>query len=265
MTCCAPDQRTASVQSATSAPTSSTSTCLSRSAKRCLTHRPAARRRARRARRRARRERADRRASSSAWTPPSTPNERERARLLDAYQAGLLDLDELTRRTSALTARHDQLAREKETLTQRSTELATQNRLRHRLAGFSERIAASLDDLDFEGRQRLLRLVVEKVRVTGWRVEIHLKIPLAERATTRRRPTRPPAIWPEPRPRGRQATVKRCAPAFRSCRSTGPATGCATTKHDSISYATASTNPETQHVARSTKWGILISNFQEFR
>jgi site-specific DNA recombinase len=104
----------------------------------------------------------------------------ERARLLDAYQAGLLDLTELTRRTSALTARRDQLAREKDTLTTRSAELATQNRLRHRLAGFSERIAASLDDLDFEGRQRLLRLVVEKVRVSGWRVEIHLKIPLPD-------------------------------------------------------------------------------------
>ena len=58
--------------------------------------------------------------------------------------------------------------------------LATQNRLRRRLAGFTERIAASLDGLDFEGRQRLLRLVVEKVRVTGWRVEIHLKIPLPD-------------------------------------------------------------------------------------
>ena len=91
----------------------------------------------------------------------------ERARLLDAYQAGLLDLDELTRRTSTLTARHSQLMQEKETLTSRSAELATQNRLRYRLAGFSERIAASLDDLDFEGRQRLLRLVVERVRASG--------------------------------------------------------------------------------------------------
>ena len=103
----------------------------------------------------------------------------ERARLLDAYQAGLFDLEELTRRTGALTARHSQLVQERETLTTRSVELATQNRLRHRLAGFAERIAASLDELDFEGRQRLLRLVLESVRVSGWRVEIHLKIPLA--------------------------------------------------------------------------------------
>ena len=40
-------------------------------------------------------------------------NERERARLLDAYQAGLIELDELTRRTAALTSRRDQLAPEK--------------------------------------------------------------------------------------------------------------------------------------------------------
>ena len=107
-------------------------------------------------------------------------NERERARVIDAYQAGLLELDELTSRTAAITARRDQLTQEKDVLTRRSAELATENRLRQRLAGFAEQIVASLDDLDTEGRRRLLRLVVEKVRVTGWRVEIHLKIPLPD-------------------------------------------------------------------------------------
>jgi site-specific DNA recombinase len=106
--------------------------------------------------------------------------ERERARLLDAYQAGLIELAELTRRTAALTARRRELLHEKDTLTTRSAELSTQNRLRRRLADFSERIVASLDALDFKGRQRLLRLVVERVRVNGWRVEIHLKIPLPD-------------------------------------------------------------------------------------
>ena len=107
-------------------------------------------------------------------------NERERTRLLDAYQAGLLELDELTKRTAAITARRDQLAQEKTVLTHRSAELATENRLRRRLAGFTEQIATSLDDLDIDGRRRLLRLVIEKIRVTGWRVEIHLKIPLPD-------------------------------------------------------------------------------------
>ena len=105
---------------------------------------------------------------------------RERTRLLDAYQAGLIELDELTRRTATITARREQLTQEKDALTKRSAELATENRLRRGLAGFAERVAASLDELSFEGRQRLLRLVVEKVRVTGWRVEIHLTIPLPD-------------------------------------------------------------------------------------
>ena len=121
-------------------------------------------------------------------------NERERARLIDAYQAELLDLDELTNRTAAITARRDQLAQEKHTLTRRSAELATENRLRRRLAGFAEQVAASLDDLDTEGRRRLLRLVVEKVRVTGWRVEIHLKIPLPDDPGD----DNPPGPRPEP-------------------------------------------------------------------
>ena len=143
-------------------------------------------------------------------------NERERARLIDAYQAGLLELAELTSRTAAITARRDQLTQEKDILTSRSAELATENRLRRRLAGFAEQIVASLDDLDTEGRRRLLRLVVEKVRVTGWRVEIHLKIPL---------PDDPPDDDPPPRPRAEQRTVKRYAPAFPWCPSRAIPTG----------------------------------------
>ena len=120
--------------------------------------------------------------------------ERERARLLDAYQAGLLGLEELTRRTGVLAARRTGLTREKETLSQRSTELAAQNRMRHRLAGFSDRVVASLDNLDFAGRRRLVRLVVERVCVTGWRVEIHLKIPLPnEPPPDENRPDHPPS------------------------------------------------------------------------
>jgi len=106
--------------------------------------------------------------------------ERERNRLLDAYQAGLIELDQLGRRTQALTARREQLSQEKDTLSKRSSELASHNRLRRGLAQFAERVAASLDQLDFDARQRLLRLVVEKVRVQGWHIEIHLKIPLQD-------------------------------------------------------------------------------------
>jgi site-specific DNA recombinase len=124
--------------------------------------------------------------------------ERERGRLLDAYQAALLDLDELTRRTAALTARRDQLAAEHAELTNRRSELATENRLRRGLAGFAERVLASLDELDFDGRQRLLRMLVEKVRVTGWHVEIHLKIPLTDDDPGTQREPQPPTPGPGP-------------------------------------------------------------------
>ncbi|MGZ6638343.1 MAG: recombinase family protein [Solirubrobacteraceae bacterium] len=124
--------------------------------------------------------------------------ELERRRLLDAYQAALLDLDELTRRTATLTARRDQLAAEHADLTARRADLARENRLRRGIAGFAERVLASLDELDFDGRQRLLRIVVEKVQVTGWRVEIHLKIPLTDDNPPTPREPRPPK--PDPRP-----------------------------------------------------------------
>jgi hypothetical protein len=37
-----------------------------------------------------------------------------------------------------------------------------------------------MDALDFEGRQRLIRLVLEGVRASGHRVELRLRIPLDE-------------------------------------------------------------------------------------
>ncbi len=124
--------------------------------------------------------------------------EHERGRLLDAYQADLLDLDEVTRRTATLTARRDQLAAEHAELTARRSELATENRVRRGLAGFAERTLAALDELDFDGRQRLLRLVVEKVRVTGWHVEIHLKIPITDDHPPTAREPQPPETGPRP-------------------------------------------------------------------
>ena len=132
--------------------------------------------------------------------------ERERARLLDAYQAGLLELEELTRRTGALATRRAELTREGDT------------QPAQRGAGRPEpyapptrwiwRRTPALDDLDFgAGRRRLMRLVVEKVSVTGWRVEIHLKIPLpnepppnGDRPDHRPSGPHPPTGPPRPNP-----------------------------------------------------------------
>jgi hypothetical protein len=50
--------------------------------------------------------------------------------------------------------------------------------LTHKVEAFARRVRAGIDALDFEQRQKLVRLLVEQVRVTGPAVEIHLRVPL---------------------------------------------------------------------------------------
>jgi site-specific DNA recombinase len=104
----------------------------------------------------------------------------ERRRLADLYQAGLLELPDLQRRAHELDARHNQLVAQRDTLVVQRHELAADNRLRRRVFDFARRASAGIDALDFDGRQQLMRLVVEEVRVSGWHVEIQLRIPLDE-------------------------------------------------------------------------------------
>jgi len=104
----------------------------------------------------------------------------ERRRLLDLYQTGLLEISDLQRRTSEVDARRNRTDEQLKTLVQQRSELAQDNRLRQRVTDFAEQARTGIDRLDFDGRQRLLRLVVEQVRVTGWQVEIRLRIPLDE-------------------------------------------------------------------------------------
>jgi site-specific DNA recombinase len=104
----------------------------------------------------------------------------ERRRLVDLYQAGLIELVELQRRAKELDGRRRSIAEQHQALTEQRDALAKDNRLRQRIGAFAERAIAALDGLDFDQRQQLLRTVVEEVRVTGWKVDIRLRIPLDE-------------------------------------------------------------------------------------
>jgi site-specific DNA recombinase len=125
--------------------------------------------------------------------------ERERQRLIDIYQAGLIELHELTRRNQELSSRQARLQAQREQLVADRVELTINNRLRKRVGDFAEAVAASIDELDFTGRQRLMRIVVEQVRVTGWQVDIHLRIPLDQ-------PPPPPSPTSRARPRSSHAS-----------------------------------------------------------
>jgi hypothetical protein len=104
--------------------------------------------------------------------------ERSRCRLADLYQAGLLALPELQQRAADVEHRRRDLTDRRDNLAAQRRALTRDNQLRQRVTGFAQRVLTVIDHLDFEQRQALLRLVVDEVRVTGWKVEIQLPIPL---------------------------------------------------------------------------------------
>jgi len=106
----------------------------------------------------------------------------EHRRLMDLYQGGLIELVELQRRAKELDARRQDIQRRRAALADQRRELATENRLRQRVASFAQQAVAAFNGLDFDQRQRLMRLMIEEVKVTGWQVEIRLHIPLDETA-----------------------------------------------------------------------------------
>ncbi|MDH3308687.1 MAG: recombinase family protein, partial [Acidimicrobiia bacterium] len=122
----------------------------------------------------------------------------ERRRLIDLYQAGLVDLVDIQRRATEAETRQQQLVDQRQALADQQAALLADNRLRQRICAFAQQVTAAIDDLDFDQRQRLLRLVVEEVRVTGWNVEIRLRIPLDEPPTD----DPPGRQQPPPRPGG---------------------------------------------------------------
>src|ERR1035437_734418 len=110
----------------------------------------------------------------------------ERRRVADLYQAGVIDNTEMSRRAREIDNRCRRFDEERQSLITRQSELATENRLHQGIANFAEQAVFGIDPLGFEGRQQLMRLVLEDVRVRGWQVELRLRIPLddAPPATT---------------------------------------------------------------------------------
>ena len=105
----------------------------------------------------------------------------ERRRLVDLYQAGLIELVELQRRAKELDARSHSIDSQRQALAVEREALAKDHRLRRRIGSFAEKVVAAMDSLNFTQRQKLMRLIVEEVTVTGWDVKILLRIPLDER------------------------------------------------------------------------------------
>ncbi len=104
----------------------------------------------------------------------------ERRRVVDLYQMQAIELAEFQARHDEVLDRQRQLEQQRAELVSQHKELAINNRLAQRIGAFADRVRQGLDGLDFEQRQKLVRLLIEQVRVTGPTVEIHLRIPLDE-------------------------------------------------------------------------------------
>ena len=104
---------------------------------------------------------------------------RQRARLIDAYQTSALDLEDF--RTRKATVEERILAVENELAELRSW--ASKQELAARRIVSAEAVVQQLrqrlDDPTFETKQAILRLVLDKVVVTGRRLEIHLALPVS--------------------------------------------------------------------------------------
>jgi site-specific DNA recombinase len=102
----------------------------------------------------------------------------EQRRLIDVYQAGLIELGELRRRAAEIERRQQSLQQQQQALRQQHRSLSHRNQLQSRITDFATRVSDALDTVDFQRRQELLRLVLEDVTVTGWNVHIRVRIPL---------------------------------------------------------------------------------------
>ena len=104
---------------------------------------------------------------------------REESRLLDAYQAGVLSLDELAQRRPLLEQRRRALVAQREQQGRLRQERARGQAVLTELTTFCERIRARLREASFEDRQAILQLLIERVIIGDDTLEIRHVIPLS--------------------------------------------------------------------------------------
>ena len=128
----------------------------------------------------------------------------EKRRLVDLFQAGLIEMPELQRRSREVASRHNELTTKRAALAAERTALAHGNLLRRRVTDFAEQVHAVVDQLNREQRQQLMRLLIEDVHVSGSHVQIQLRIPLDSPHPSGPGPTKPHPKHSTPQPLSRK-------------------------------------------------------------
>jgi site-specific DNA recombinase len=103
-------------------------------------------------------------------------------RLLDAYQEGLLSLEQLRRRMPEIRKRESALRAELQTVEASVVDRERCLRLVGNLKGFLSSLHRSAQTLDVKDRQRVLRLVVKEILVGPDTLTVKHSIPVSSRA-----------------------------------------------------------------------------------
>jgi site-specific DNA recombinase len=98
-------------------------------------------------------------------------------RLLDAYQEGLVQLPELRGRVHGLRKRDSALTSELQSIESRMVDEEMYLQLVGRIDDFLSRVRQSAESLNILDRQKILRLIVKEVLVSGDTVTIKHSIP----------------------------------------------------------------------------------------
>ena len=102
----------------------------------------------------------------------------QRQRLVDAYQNGVIELEELQRRKERIAEREQFLQERKAGIESRLLEVGRQVDLQEGLEAFAHRIRRALENPTFADKQRILRLVIERIEVGEEEIVIRHAIPI---------------------------------------------------------------------------------------
>jgi site-specific DNA recombinase len=118
--------------------------------------------------------------------------ERQDQRLLDAYQAEIINLAELEARRQKLSAEGQQIEQEIRRLASTRQQTIHWQQVIENTETFRQLLGDNLERLSFEERQAVAQCLIQKVVVTGEDVDIHFVLPFESPPQAVNRPTKEP-------------------------------------------------------------------------
>ena len=124
--------------------------------------------------------------------------EKSMDRLLNAYQEGLVSLEQLRARMPELRKQQQALQAERQSLEATSADQAHCLRLAETLTGFCAQLRSRADTLDVSDQQKILRLLVKEILVGKDTLIIRHSIPIPNAGPDPITMPRPPHAPPQP-------------------------------------------------------------------